>query len=168
MVRMLINAANNLSVLTMPYSDQSASEFLEELTKVSRKIRTAFNKKVTAHGLTYPRARALFRLARRQNMTQTELACELEVEQATMVRLLDRMEEHGLIERRQDASDRRVKLIALTEHGQEQAAFVRQLADQIRRQFFEGVNVNALQQGIALLQTISSNVAGLEDADVSE
>jgi MarR family transcriptional regulator for hemolysin len=150
----------------MSYSDQSASEFLEELTKVSRKIRTVFNQKVTAHGLTYPRARALFRLAKRQHMTQTELACELEVEQATMVRLLDRMEENGLIERRPDANDRRVKLIALTEHGEEQAAFVRKLADQIRHQFFEGVDNAVLKDGIALLQVISSNVAGIEDLHV--
>lgn len=150
----------------MPYSDQSASEFLEELTKVSRKIRTVFNQQVTAHGLTYPRARALFRLAKRQNMTQTELACELEVEQATLVRLLDRMEENGLIERLPDPNDRRVKLVALTEHGQEQAAFVRQLADQIRHKFFEGVDNEILKEGIALLQTISANASGLEDIDV--
>lgn len=151
----------------MSYSDQSASEFLEELTKVSRKIRTVFNQQVTAHGLTYPRARALFRLAKKQNMTQTELACELELEQATMVRLLDRMEENGLIERRQDTKDRRVKLIVLTDHGQEQAAFVRQLADQIRHRFFENVDNTELKEGIALLRKISANVSNLEDVDVS-
>lgn len=164
---MLTNAADNLSVLTiMPYIDQTASEFLEELTKVSRKIRTTFNKKVTAHGLTYPRARALFRLAKRQNMTQTELACELELEQATLVRLLDRMEENGLIERRPDANDRRVKLIALTEHGAEQAAFVRTLADQIRHQFFEGINQAELKDAIVLMQQISDNVSSVEVDDV--
>jgi MarR family transcriptional regulator, transcriptional regulator for hemolysin len=150
----------------MPYSDQAASDFLEALTKVSRKIRTVFNQKVTAHGLTYPRARALFRLARKQNMTQTELACELELEQATMVRLLDRMEENGLLERRPDPGDRRVKLIVLTPHGQEQAAFVRKLADEIRHQFFEGVEPEELKQGIALLEKISANVSNVEDADV--
>ncbi len=164
---MLTNAVDNLSVLTnMPYIDQTASEYLEELTKVSRKIRTTFNKKVTAHGLTYPRARALFRLAKKQNMTQTELACELELEQATLVRLLDRMEENGLIERRPDANDRRVKLIALTEHGEEQAAFVRALADQIRHQFFEGIEQEELKQAIALMQRISENVSNVEVDDV--
>jgi MarR family transcriptional regulator, transcriptional regulator for hemolysin len=164
---MLINAAKKLSVLTMSDSDQTASEYLEALTKVSRRIRTVFNQRVTAHGLTYPRARTLFRLAKKQNMTQTELACELELEQATMVRLLDRMEENGLIQRRQDPGDRRVRLIALTAHGQEQAAFVRALADQIRHQFFEGVEIDELRQGIALLEKISANIAGAEDDDVS-
>lgn len=146
--------------------DPIASDFLEALTKVSRKIRTAFNQQVTAHGLTYPRARALFRLAKKQNMTQSELACDLELEQATMVRLLDRMEENGLIERRPDASDRRVKLIVLTTHGEEQAALVRSIADRVREQIFEGIDLKDVQTGVALLERISANVTDLEDIDV--
>jgi MarR family transcriptional regulator for hemolysin len=144
-----------------------ASDFLESLTKVSRRVRTAFNQQVTAHGLTYPRARALFRLAKKQNMTQTELACELELEQATLVRLLDRMEENGLIERRPDPSDRRAKLIALTEHGEEQASFVRSLADRMRVQIFEGIDLVALHGAVGLLDRIAANIADLEDVNVT-
>jgi len=147
-------------------TDPIASDFLEALTKVSRKIRTAFNQQVTAHGLTYPRARALFRLAKKQNMTQSELACDLELEQATMVRLLDRMEENGLIERRPDANDRRVKLIVLTPYGEEQAAMVRSIADRIREQIFQDIDPDELHVAVALLERISANVTDLEDVDV--
>ncbi|SMF20268.1 MarR family transcriptional regulator, transcriptional regulator for hemolysin [Xaviernesmea oryzae] len=146
--------------------DPIASDFLEALTKVSRKIRTAFNQQVTAHGLTYPRARALFRLAKKQNMTQSELACDLELEQATMVRLLDRMEENGLIERRPDTNDRRVKLIVLTPYGEEQAAMVRSIADRIREQIFQDIDPDELHVAVALLERISANVTDLEDVDV--
>ena len=146
--------------------DPLASEFLEALTKVSRKIRTAFNQQVTAHGLTYPRARALFRLAKRQNMTQTELACDLELEQATMVRLLDRMEENGLIERRPDPNDRRVKLLVLTPYGEEQADLVRSIADRMREQIFQDVDHDELQAAVALFERISANVTELEDIHV--
>lgn len=142
--------------------DPAASEFLEALTKVSRKIRTTFNQQVTAHGLTYPRARALFRLAAKHEMTQSELAFELDVEQATMVRLLDRMEENGLIERRPDASDRRVKLISLTPHGAEQAALVRSLAAEMRGQIFEGIDIAQLRSAIALLDRVSENTTEVE------
>jgi MarR family transcriptional regulator for hemolysin len=142
--------------------DLASSDFLESLTKVSRKIRTAFNQQVTAHGLTYPRARALFRLTKKQNMTQTELALELELEQATLVRLLDRMEENGLIERRPDPGDRRAKLISLTPHGEEQAAFVRSLADQIRKQIFAGLDHDDISRANVLLEAIGANLADLE------
>ena len=147
--------------------EPAASDFLESLTKVSRRVRTAFNQQVTAHGLTYPRARTLFRLAKKQNMTQTELAFELELEQPTLVRLLDRMEENGLIERRPDPTDRRAKLIALTEHGAEQAAFVRSLADKIREQIFEGIDLVALHDAVDLMERIAANIADLEDINVT-
>lgn len=146
--------------------DPIASEFFEALTKVSRKIRTAFNQQVTAHGLTYPRARALFRLAKKQNMTQSELACELELEQATMVRLLDRMEENGLIERRPDPKDRRVKLLFLTVHGEEQADLVRSIADHMRDQIFHDIDPDQVQIAMALFERITANIGELEDIDV--
>ncbi len=146
--------------------DAVSSEFLEALTKVSRRVRTVFNQQVTAHGLTYPRARTLFRLTKKPKMTQTELACELELEQATLVRLLDRMEENGLIQRQPDVRDRRAKLVALTEHGEEQAAFVRSIADRIRDQIFEGLDVQELQQAIGVLERITANLASLEDVNV--
>lgn len=96
-------------------------EFLESRT-ASRKVRTAFNQQVAAHGLAYPRARTLFSVAKKQNMYQIELACDLELGPATMVRILDRIEENGLIERRPDARDRRINLIVITPIVEEQAA----------------------------------------------
>lgn len=148
--------------------DMISSDFVEALTKISSKIRTAFNKQVTAHGLTYPRARALFRLAKKQNMTQSELACEMELEQATLVRLLDRMEENRLIERRVDPNDRRVKLIVLTPHGEEQAALVRAIADRMRAQIFQGISPEQLHSAVALFGHISINVTELGSSDDSE
>ncbi len=142
------------------------SDFLEALTKVSRRVRTVFNQQVTAHGLTYPRARTLFRLAKKPNMTQTELACELELEQATLVRLLDRMEENGLIIRQPDPRDRRAKLVALTPHGEEQAAFVQRIADQVRERIFEDADTSALIQAIAVMDQISANLSRMEDSHV--
>lgn len=148
-------------------NQSTSSDFLEALTKASRKIRTAFNQQVTAHGLTYPRARVLFRLAKKQNVTQSELACELELEQATLVRLIDRMEENGLIERRPDAGDRRVKLLVLTRHGEQQAALVRAIAERMRDQIFRGIEPEKLRAAIDLLDRISTRVNDLELIDVS-
>lgn len=147
--------------------DIATSGFLEALTTASRKIRTAFNQQVTAHGLTYPRARTLLRLSKRQDMTQSELACELELEQATMVRILDRMEEHGLVERHPDPNDRRAKLIVLTALGQEQADFVKAIGQGLRRQLFAGIDGDELTSSIALLEQLAERAVLLEKIDVS-
>ncbi|SOC48089.1 MarR family transcriptional regulator [Rhizobium subbaraonis] len=142
------------------------AEFLESLTKASQKIRTAFNQQVSAHGLTYPRARTLFYLAKKQNITQSELASVLELEQATMVRLLDRMAENGLIKRQADVKDRRTNLIVLTPHGEEQAALVESIAADLRSQIFANIDPFELRCSIALLERISANVTELSDIHV--
>ena len=147
--------------------DPIASQLLETLTKVSRRMRTAFNQQVTASGLTYPRARVLFRLTRKQNVSQRDLAWELELEQATIVRLLDRMEEHGLIERRPDANDRRAKLVALTEHGAEQAKLVSAIADRIREQVFRDFDAEEMRITLAVLERLGTNLMELGPIDVT-
>jgi MarR family transcriptional regulator for hemolysin len=147
--------------------DPVASEFVETLTKVSRKIRTAFNQQVTAHGMTYPRARVLFRLARKQNVSQRELADELELEQATLVRLLDRMAENGLIERRPDASDRRAKLVALTDHGAEQARLVGEIADRMRGQILRDFDPDELRVALDVLTRAAERLTELESTYVA-
>lgn len=158
---------STLTILTDMDKDILTSDFLEALTKASRKIRTAFNQQVTAHGLTYPRARTLLRLSRKQDMTQSELACELELEQATMVRILDRMEEHELIQRRQDPNDRRAKHIVLTKRGQEQAALVKSIGNSLRRKIFADIDVERIRASTELLDKLGDRATHLEDIDVS-
>jgi len=147
--------------------DLATSDFLEALTKASRKIRTAFNQQVTAHGLTYPRARTLLRLSKKEQMTQSELAWELELEQATMVRILDRMEEHDLVERHPDPNDRRAKLIVLTKKGQEQADLVKAIGAGLRRQVFADISSDELKSSMELLERIADRAMHLEKIDVS-
>ncbi|MET3601259.1 MarR family winged helix-turn-helix transcriptional regulator [Martelella mangrovi] len=109
--------------------------FMENLTVASRKMRTYYNARVARYGLTFARARVILLLSKNETMNQSELACELELEKPTVVRLLDRMEAHGFIERRADPNDRRAKLIALSAHGTDMA---REL-DIMRAEFYEAV-----------------------------
>ena len=95
-------------------TNPTKAAFSEELWKVSRKMRTAFDARVRAEGLTLARARALIFLGKKDCMTQTELADALEIEGPTLVPLLDGLEKQGLIERRPVDGDRRAKQIALT------------------------------------------------------
>jgi DNA-binding MarR family transcriptional regulator len=84
-------------------------------------------------------------ISERQPMTQTALGAELEIDRTTMVELLDRLEERGLVERRRDPTDRRAFRIHPTEAGlvakaeairildQQQAAFLEPLSNSDRR-----------------------------------
>ncbi len=134
-------------------------DLLESLTTVSRRLRTLFNARVTAHGLTYPRARALIFLLRKPGMTQSELACRMDVEQPTVVRLLDRMEEHNLIRRVHDEDDRRVKKIQLTHEGEVSGELVQSIGEAIRHEVFRDVATEDLEVAISVLNAASLNAS---------
>jgi len=133
--------------------------FLEELSIASRKLRTLFDARVRAKGLTLARARTLMHLARRDGMTQTELAEILEVEGPTLVRLLDGLEAQGLTERRPVEGDRRAKQIALTAEGQQLAAEVTRLANELREEVLADIPEADLIAGAATMRAVVRKIS---------
>lgn len=75
---------------------------------VARQFRQRFDEEARSLGVTRQQWRALIHLARVEGQTQTELADRLEVERITLCRMIDRLAEAGLVERRADPADRRV------------------------------------------------------------
>lgn len=132
--------------------------FFEELWKVSRKLRTLFDARVRAEGLTLARARALALLGRKDGLTQIELADALEIEGPTLVPLLDCLEKQGLIERRPVEGDRRAKRIALTKGGKEQSAYVAGLVRDFRNDVLKDVGEDDLKAAIRVLQAMARNI----------
>lgn len=98
---------------------------------ISRIMRTEFDRRVAAHGVTRAQWMVLARLARRPGCTQTELAEMMEVERATAGRLLDRLEENGLVRREADPEDRRVRRVYPTSTAERDQAKMRDIADSL-------------------------------------
>jgi MarR family transcriptional regulator for hemolysin len=145
-----------------PKQDPLASlraEFLEGLSVTSRKLRTLFDARVRAKGLTLARARTLMHLLRKDGMTQTELAEILEVEGPTLVRLLDGLEAQGLTERRPVEGDRRAKQIALTAEGRKLAAVVNRLGDELREEVLADIPEADLIAAAATMQAIARKIS---------
>jgi MarR family transcriptional regulator for hemolysin len=94
-------------------SDISSISWL--LADASRLIRKLADRRLGTIGLTRAQWQALANLRRMGPMTQAALAEVMEVETATIARLIDRLEAAGWIERRAEAQDRRVKLVTMTE-----------------------------------------------------
>lgn len=85
------------------------------LHDVSRLLRIEYNRRVRHLGLTRSQWRVIAHLSRNEGSTQTFLADILEIENATLARLLDRLEADGWIERRPSPTDRRAKHLYLTD-----------------------------------------------------
>ena len=84
------------------------------ISDVARLLRTAFDRRVRALGITRAQWLVLTRLHRHPGASQTELADMMEVERASAGRMIDRLEANGWVERRAERRDRRVKRVYLT------------------------------------------------------
>ncbi len=133
-------------------------EILEEMNKVSRKIRTVFDARVREKGLTLARARTLLKVARGEASNQKELADELEIETATLVRLIDGLETQGLIARHEVEGDRRAKHVQLTPAGDDRAGVVDRMAARIGHDALEGISEEDLRSALAIIRTMAANL----------
>ncbi|MBS0472055.1 MAG: MarR family transcriptional regulator [Proteobacteria bacterium] len=89
-------------------------DLLIVLHDVARMLRTRFDQKARAsHAMTRAQWVILSRLDRQPGMSQNEMAAICEVEPITVGRLVDRLEARGLVERRNDPSDRRIRRLHL-------------------------------------------------------
>jgi len=102
---------------------------------VSRMRRTAFDQLMKPLGITRAQWWVLAHLSRHDGMAQTQLASMLDVGKASLGSLLDRLEATGFIERRPDATDRRMKRIFLTRSSMQ---LLEQLVD-AEREFNERI-----------------------------
>ncbi len=83
------------------------------LNDVARLMRTRVDQAARAYGMTRAQWIILARLDRQPGMSQNELATICEVEPITVGRLIDRLEARGMVERRNDPSDRRIRRLHL-------------------------------------------------------
>jgi MarR family transcriptional regulator for hemolysin len=92
-------------------------EVLFQLTDVARAMRTFIDQRAREHGMTRAQWGVLIRLERQEGMTQAEMAEALEIQPISLVRLVDRLRDHRLVERRPHESDRRANRLYLTAKG---------------------------------------------------
>lgn len=84
------------------------------LSDAARLLRRRFDARARALGVTRAQWQVLLSLSRHEGINQAGLADRLEVETITLCRMIDRLSEAGLVERRADAADRRVWRLHLT------------------------------------------------------
>lgn len=89
-------------------------EFAFKLNDVARMLKTYADQEVRQFGMTRAQWAVLARLEASEGLKQAELAEMLDIQPITLTRLVDRMCDNGLIERRADPDDRRAKRLYLT------------------------------------------------------
>ena len=133
------------------------------LNDVARLLRTAFDRRVKSLGLTRSQGWVLNHLFRNDGVTQSELADILQVEKATLGRLLDRLEAKGWVRRENHADDRRAKRVFLTEEVEPGLKAMRSAAAELRRDALAGLSAEDQTRFVDALLAIKANLSRPEN-----
>lgn len=128
------------------------------LHDVARLLRKRFEQRARLLGLTRAQWQALMYLAQNEGIHQGGLAEMLEIEPITLVRILDKLEARGLIERRRHATDRRIWLLYLNEAAHPLLETLRQYGDATRGEALAGISDAEQQRLFETLSGMKSNL----------
>lgn len=142
----------------VPPSGPIEAEFLFALFEVQRMLRLYANKEAAHFGLTRAQWAVLAKVERTEGLKQTEIAETMELQPITLTRLIDKLCDSGLIERRSDAQDRRVNRLYLTKAARPLMAKLAVLRAGITRTAFEGIGVSDTHRLVEQLGTIKDNL----------
>jgi MarR family transcriptional regulator, transcriptional regulator for hemolysin len=136
-------------------------EFAFILNDVARLLRTYADHKAAQFGTTRAQWSVLVRLDRAEGLNQSELADMLDLQPITLTRLLDKLADNGLIERRPDPDDRRAKRLFLTPAARPLLEHLGSLGEEIMTAVLEGLEPQAVEQMIGQLGIVRENLRTL-------
>ncbi len=133
-------------------------EFAFSLNDVARMLRTYADHKASQFGITRAQWVVLVRVDRFEGLKQSELAEMLDLQPISLTRLLDRLCEGGLIERRSDPNDRRAKRLYLTAEARPLLDRLGDLGDELMTTALAGVERGSVERMVAQLAVIKENL----------
>ncbi len=162
----LMRSATNLSTRTEPGPDRSFGFLVHD---VSRLIKRRFDRRARQTGLPITRRQAavMLYIARNEGVSQTEVATWLDMEPIALVRMLDKLHEEGLVERRAHPTDRRVRTLWLTPEARPVIDRILTINQAIREEAFTRMPAQSRDTVINILDRIKDNLVLQEEADDS-
>jgi MarR family transcriptional regulator, transcriptional regulator for hemolysin len=135
------------------------------ITDVSRLMRTVFERRVRATGLTRAQWLVIARLRRHPGLSQSEIADLLEIEKASAGRLIDRMQAKGWLQRRDDASDRRINRLHLTPEAERLHAAIWPIAEATVDVALGDLSAEERRQLTSLMARVKSKLQAMAERD---
>ena len=143
-------------------------QLVAQLVESSRLLRNYIDHRAKSHGSTRAQWIVLFRLRQQEGLSQVDLADVLELQPISLVRLLDRLVEHGLVERRHDPRDRRANRLFLTSTGRKLVDDLDSLRDSIAANVMQDISAEEIQTSLDTLRHIKDRIkAAAEHPDVA-
>ncbi|MEZ2132778.1 MULTISPECIES: MarR family winged helix-turn-helix transcriptional regulator [unclassified Sinorhizobium] len=135
------------------------NDLLVLLADVARHIRTYADCEAQSLGLTRAQLIILARLEAQPDISQNELAAAAEVTATTIARLIDRLEELGLVERSHDPADRRIWRLRVTPAGTSLMHEIGDLRARLNSALTAGISPTVLKATVSGLRQMKENVS---------
>src|SRR5690242_1943596 len=133
-------------------------QLIAQLVESSRLLRNYIDGRAKTRGTTRAQWIVLFRLRQQEGLSQVDLAEVLELQPISLVRLLDRLVEHGLLERRPDPKDRRANKLHLTRAGRRLVDDLDSLRDSIATDVLRDIPTDAIRTSLDTLVDIKEHI----------
>lgn len=131
------------------------------LKDTSRRYTRRFEERAQTFSLTLPQCRALLHLENNEGVSQKRLSELTELDPMTLVRILDRMEADGWVQRRFDPTDRRAHTLWLTPRSKPVLEHIARLITETRAETLHGLSNEERARLIELLERVHANLAAL-------
>jgi MarR family transcriptional regulator for hemolysin len=136
-------------------------EFAFILNDVARLLRTYADHRAAQFGITRAQWVVLVRVQRSEGLNQSELAEILDLQPITLTRLLDKLCDSSLIERRPDPADRRAKRLFLTAAARPLLERLAVLGEETMANTLAGVEPEGVEQMVSKLAIVKDNLRRL-------
>jgi MarR family transcriptional regulator, transcriptional regulator for hemolysin len=146
-----------------PLQSRQSLGFL--LSDAARLLRRRFDQHAGDIPMTGAQLRIVGQLARNEGVSQAALAQLLEIEPMTLCRHVDRMEAAGIVERRQDDADRRVRRLFTTAKSRALIAPMREHADRVYELAISGLTTADRETLLHALKKIVANLSISQPAE---
>ena len=138
------------------------------INDVGRMLRTYADQVARRFGMTRAQWALLKRLEANEGLKQSELADILDLQPITVTRLVDRLCDSGLIERRADPNDRRAKRLFLTPTAQPLMDQLDALGNELMNAILEGQPPEKTDAALTYLGAMKENLRRLLQENAEE
>jgi MarR family transcriptional regulator, transcriptional regulator for hemolysin len=143
-------------------------QLIAQLVESSRLLRNYIDNRAKGRGTTRAQWIVLFRLRQQEGLSQVDLADVLELQPISLVRLLDRLVEQGLLERRPDPKDRRANRLFLTRSGRRLVDDLDSLRDVIASDLLRDVPTDSIKTSLDTLVEVKERIKSLDEKKLAE
>jgi MarR family transcriptional regulator for hemolysin len=133
-------------------------EFAFVIMDVARMLRTYADQRARQFGISRAQWAVLVRIDRTEGLKQSELAEILDLQPISLTRLLDRLAENGLIERRADPNDRRANRLFLMPAAKPMLERLAALGSDMMETVLDGLDVKSIERTLKELGSVKENL----------